>query len=202
MNKIQTTAHVIFLSTLLTAFAAHPETSATKPMMIVTVSGQEVMTNSDTGKAIQDKLKSAQEKLAAPLQKEGEKLQKEDQEIAEKEKSGKLDKNELEFAKRELGLKIQKLQAEGQKVEAKLGEMYQKEMGKFEGLFKDTVKELAEQHNWDIVLMEEQVLYVNKKVISKTSSVIKKLDEKTKAANLAKKQALEKELEKEEKSKK
>ena len=206
MNNIQQTTRLVFLSVILTTSFANGSSAASsgsKVTVIATVSGQEVMINSDTGKSIQEKLKSAQEKLAAPLQKEGEKLQKEEQEIAEKEKSGKLDKSELEFAKREFGLKIQKLQAEGQKVEAKLGEMYQKEMGKFEGLVKDTIKELAQQNNWDIVLMEEQAVYVNKKAVSKTSEVMKKIDEKTKAANLAKKQALEKELEKEEsKSKK
>ncbi len=195
MNKVSI-KNIIFCTIFsATGFmqASSAAPSGSKSVVIVTVSGQEVMTNSETGKSVQDKLKSAQEKLAAPLQKEGEKLQKEDQEIADKEKSGKIDKSELEFAKRELGLKIQKLQAEGQKVEAKLGEMYQKEMGKFESSIKETIKELAQQNNWDIVLMEEQAVYVNKKAVSKTSDVIKKLDEKTKAANLAKKQALEKE---------
>lgn len=196
MNTKQTTTGFIFFAIFFMTNIANAEASTGKTITIVTVSGQEVMMNSETGKAVQDRLKAAQEKLAAPLQKEGEKIQKEDQDLAAKEKNGKIDKSELEFAKRELGLKIQKLQAEGQKIEAKLGEMYQKEMGKFETSVKETIKELAQQHNWDVVLMEEQVVYVNKQAVSKTSLVIKKLDEKTKAANLAKKQALEKDAQK------
>ena len=205
MNRKQTTTNFMFLSIFFVTNIARAEpsvaSSSSKSIMIVTVSAQEVSMNSETGKAVQERLKAAQEKLTLPLQQENEKIQKKDEELAAKEKSGKVDKSELEFNKRELALQIQKLQAEGQKVEAKLTEMYQKEMSKFEASVKETIKELAEQNNWDIVLMEEQAVYVNKKAVSKTSMVIKKLDEKTKAANLAKKQALEKDMQKDTMSK-
>ncbi|MBP6892548.1 OmpH family outer membrane protein [Candidatus Babeliales bacterium] len=200
MNRTSTTTGFMFFSIFFMTNIVYADASSasfgSKATVIVTVSGQEVMMNSETGKAVQDRLKSAQEKLAAPLQKEGEKIQKKDQEIAAKEKDPKADKSALEFEKRELGLQIQKLQAEGQKIEAKLGEMYKKEMAKFENSVKEAIEYLAKTHNWDIVLMEEQVVYVNKKVVSKTSEVIVELDKKTKAANLAKKQALEKDMQK------
>jgi Skp family chaperone for outer membrane proteins len=197
MNRISTaTSFMVFSVFFMTNLVNADASSGSKATVIVTVSGQDVMMNSETGKAVQERLKSTQEKLAAPLQKEGEKIQKKDQELAAKEKDPKADKSALEFEKRELGLQIQKLQAEGQKIEAKLGEIYKKEMGKFENSVKETIEYLAKMHNWDIVLMEEQVVYVNKKAVSKTAEVIAELDKRTKAANLAKKQALEKDMQK------
>ncbi len=200
MNRVSTTTSFILVSIFSVVNFANAGSSAassgSKATIIATVSGQEVMMNSETGKAVQDHLKSAQEKLAMPLQKEGEKIQQKDQEIAAKEKDPKSDKSALEFEKRELALQIQKLQAEGQKVEAKLGEMYKKEMSKFENSVKETIEHLAKINNWDIVLMEEQAVYVNKKAVSKTLQVITELDKRTKAANLAKKQALEKDAQK------
>ncbi|OGB86041.1 hypothetical protein A3J41_00025 [candidate division TM6 bacterium RIFCSPHIGHO2_12_FULL_38_8] len=188
MNMAKITTSFIFLSLFQATNFLH---AGAKPTIIVTVSGQEVMMTSDTGKAVQERLKEAQSKLAAPLQKEGQAIQAKEQKIIDKEKDPKSDKSALEFEKRELGLQIQKLQAEGQKIESKLSEMYQKEMSKFEGLVKDTIKELAQRNGWDLVIMEEQTVYVNKKAISKTSDVIVELDKRAKAASLAKKQALE-----------
>lgn len=193
MNKIKTTTSLLCISIVsCTNFlCAEAESSKNKIVVIATVSGQEVMMNSDTGKTIQERLRSAQEKLATPLQKESEVIQAKQQKIIEKEKDSKADKSAIDFEKRELGLQIQKLQAEGQKVEEKLGEMYKKEMGKFEAAVKESIKDLAQRYGWDLVLMEEPAVYVNKKAISKTAEVITELDRRTKAANLAKKQALE-----------
>ena len=193
MNRINIATSFIIFSMLQATNFLHAENKAT---LIVTVSGQEVMMNSETGKSIQERLKDAQTKLAAPLQKEAQTIQTKEQKINDKEKDPKSDKNSLEFEKRELTLQLQKLQAEGQKIEAKLSEMYQKEMAKFESLFKDTVKDLAQRNGWDIVLMEEQSVYVNKKAVSKTSEVIAELDKRAKAAVLAKKQAVENDMKK------
>ena len=188
MNIKKVTTGLVFVSMFQVSSFLNAENKAT---VIVTVSGQEVMMTSETGKAVQERLKEAQAKLAAPLQKEGQAIQAKEQKIIDKEKDPKSDKSALEFEKRELGLQIQKLQAEGQKIEAKLSEMYQKEMSKFEALVKDTIKELAQRSGWDLAIMEEQAVYVNKKAISKTSDVIAELDKRAKAASLAKKQALE-----------
>jgi Skp family chaperone for outer membrane proteins len=190
---VKTTTNLLLFSLLQASVLVNAES---KPTAIVTVSGQEVMMNSDTGKAVQDRLKDAQTKLAAPLQKEGQAIQAKEQKLIDKDKDPKSDKSALEFEKRELGLQIQKLQAKGQEIETKLSEMYQKEMGKFEALVKETIKELAQKHAWDIVLMEEQAVYVNKKAVSKTTEVIAELDKRAKAANLAKKQALENDMKK------
>lgn len=199
MNSAKTTRNLLLFSLLQVSAFINAEGKATT---IVTVSGQEVMMNSDAGKAVQDRLKDAQTKLAAPLQKEGQAIQDKEQKLIEKDKDPKSDKSALEFEKRELGLQIQKLQAEGQKIETKLSEMYQKEMGKFEASVKETIKDLAQKHSWDIVLMEEQAVYVNKKAVSKTTEVIAELDKNVKAANLAKKQALENDMKKDVASKK
>lgn len=197
MNIIKTTTNLLCLSVFaLTSFVCAEEVSKNKVVVIVTVSGQEVMMTSDTGKAVQDRLKAAQEKLASPLQQEAEIIQSEQQKIIKEDQDSNADKGALEFKKRELALKMQKLQAEGQKVEEKLGEMYKKEMAKFEASVKEVIASLAQRHGWDIVIMEEQTVYVNKKSVSKTVEVIAELDARTKAANAAKKQALEKDAKK------
>ncbi|MCX5924210.1 MAG: OmpH family outer membrane protein [Candidatus Dependentiae bacterium] len=184
---------------------------------IVAISGQKVIADSEAGKAIQSKLQSEQEKLAKPLQEDekkaqakGQKLQAEkdalDVEVADFEKNAKMlseqarqskieslqDRGQkLEDGKRDLDRMVQKLQADAKKVEAKMQAVYQKEMGNFDALVKDVIKEIAQREGWDIVLMEEALVFVNPSV-SKTNLVITELDKKVKALNKAKKEAAEK----------
>lgn len=191
---------------------------------IITISGQKVMTDSDTGKAIQLKIQDEQKKLTTPLQIEEKRIQDLEKKLmADKDNLEKdfteLDKSakmlaaeareqkaealrdralKYEDMKRELERMIQKFQAEAGKIEKKITDLYQKEMGKLDALVKETIKELAEKNNWEIVLMEESVVFASPKV-SKTSMVIEELDKKAKSINQAKKQALEKELNKTEK---
>lgn len=190
MNASKTTLTALFFS-CFSMLAVAEELSKSKSMSVVTVSLQKVMMDSDTGKALQDRVKAEQVKLATPLQKKGEEIQVKQEKIIAKDKDVNFDKSALDFEKRELALEIQKIQAEGQKLEAQLYEMQQKEMTKFQTLVTDTIKDLAVENNWDLVVAEEQVLYA-KPGISKTKDVIAKLDSKVKASNLAKKQALEK----------
>lgn len=182
----------IFLISLISATIFCDDALKSKHTTIVTVSLQKVMMESETGKAIQESLQAEQQKLAAPLQAKAEALQAKQDKIMTQEKDGKLDRETLEFEKRQLGLEMQKIQAEGQKIEAKLYEMQQKEMVKFQELVTQTISSLAATHGWDIVLAEEQSVYVNP-ALSKTKIVIAELDKRAKAAKLAKKEALEKE---------
>lgn len=207
-----------FLNAETVALTAEKTTKENKSnTVIVTVSGQKVMLESETGKSIQTRLQTEQQKLAAPLQAEEKKLREKEQKLIETKERldrdvAEFDKNsksltaeernkkieslqeraqKLEDDKRDLDRMVQKLQAEARKLEAKMGEVYKKEMAKFEALLQETIKELAQIHHWDIVLMEEAVVFAHQSV-SQTKKVIAKLDEKAKAANLAKKQALEK----------
>lgn len=190
MNVVKTTLTVLVFSLLPVCLAAE-EASKSKSMNVATVSLQKVMMESDTGKALQDRVKAEQVKLATPLQKKGEEIQAKQERIMAKDKDANSDKSALEFEKRELALEIQKIQAEGQKLEAQLYEMQQKEMTKFQALVTDAIADLAVENDWSLVVAEEQVLYA-KPGISKSKDVIVKLDSKVKSANLAKKQALEK----------
>lgn len=191
---------------------------------IITISGQKVMTDSETGKTIQLKLQDEQKKLTAPLQAEEKKIQDLEKKLmadkdglekdfteldkaakalsveAKEQKAEGLRDRALKFEdkKRELDRLIQKFQADAGKVEKKMTDMYQKEMGKLDTLVKETIKELAQKNGWEIVLMEESVVFASPKV-SKTPMVIEELDKKTKAMNQSKKQALEKEVTKIEK---
>jgi len=188
---------------------------------IITISGQKVMTESETGKTIQSKLQEKQKDLAAPLQSEEKKIQDLERKlIADKESLEKdfvdLDKAsktlsaeirdqkaealrdraiKFEDKKRDFDRLVQKLQADARKVETKMSELYQKEMAKLDNLVKDSIKDLAQKNNWDIVMMEESVVYSNPKN-SKTSLVIEDMDKKAKALIQAKKQTLEKDMNK------
>lgn len=192
--------------------------------LIVTISGQKVMTDSETGKTIQEKLQEEQKKLTTPLQIDEKKIQDLEKKLMADKDSLEKDFSELDKAskmlsaeareqkaealrdralkfedkKRELDRMIQKFQADAQKIEKRMTDMYQKEMGKLDGLVKETIKDLAQRNGWEIVLMEESVVFASPKV-SKTPMVIEELDKKAKSLNQAKKQALEKELTKVEK---
>lgn len=212
---------VLYFATFFTGLYAESTTLAAKANgLIVTISGQKVMTESETGKAIQVKLQDEQKKLTAPLEKDKNVLQGLEKKLtetkkaietqyAEFEKTSKMLSAEareqkaegfrdsalkFEDMQQEFNRKAQSFEASAQKVEKKMNDLYQKEMTKLDGLVKQTINELAQKHGWEIVLMEESVVYANPKS-SKTSMVIEELDKKTKALNQAKKQALEKEIE-------
>lgn len=85
----------------------------------------------------------------------------------------------------------QKLQAEAKKVEAKMQALYQKEMGAFDAMVKETIQEVAQAQGWYLVLMQEALVYSHPSK-SKTEMIIAELNKKTKALNQAKKQAIEK----------
>jgi len=209
---------------MITAYFATLFTFVNAETMI-TISGQKVMGESETGKAIQFKLQEKQKDLATPLQAEEKKIQDLEKKLMSDKESLEKDFAELDKAskslsaevrdqkaeglrdramkfedtKREFDRLVQKLQAEARKVEAKMSELYQKEMTKLDSLVKDTIKDLAQKSNWDVVIMEESVVYANPK-ISKTNMVIEELDKKAKQLNQAKKQTLEKDMNKPEKA--
>ncbi len=202
----------IFAIMLLVPFATIDAT-----VSIVTVSGQKVMTESTTGKEMQEKLQREHKKIAEPLEKSQEELQKSETSLKKLQDTlqtefSKFDTNaktmpiderekkqielqdkalDFETKKRTFERDTAKLQVDARKIEGKMSELYQAEMMKLDKLVKDTIKEEAEKVAWDLVLMEESVMYASPK-ISKTSIIMEKLDAKTKAAKMAKKEALEK----------
>jgi len=208
-KKIMITAYFTTLFTIVNA-----ET-------IITISGQKVMGESETGKTIQLKLQEKQKDLTTPLQAEERKIQDLEKKLMSDKESLEKDFTDLEKAskslspdardqkaeglrdraikfedtKREFDRLVQKLQVDARKIEAKISELYQKEMAKLDSLVKDTIKDLAQKNNWDIVMMEESVVYSNPKN-SKTNLVIEELDKKAKQLNQAKKQTLEKDMNK------
>ena len=212
MNNLQS-RKIIFSLFLVAPFAISSE-----ELKIVTISGQEVMTKSETGKKVQDKMANEQERLTKTLKSEEESVKKAEKnlmkeqedlqkdfadfdknakmmsaESREKKQSDLQDKAiKFDDNKRNFERDVAKLNAEGQKIQTKLSELYQKEMTKLDDFVKKTIKEEAEKNKWDLVLMEESIMYASPK-ISKTSMIVEKLDAKTKAMNLAKKEAIEKE---------
>lgn len=214
MKNAQTIANLALMTLIIVPTIIHCEMPAKKSLDIVTVSGKQVMMESETGKAIQDRLQKVQTDMATPLTTEEKKIRDKEQKLlklkegfdkdaTEFEKTAKNLSNEeltqkaeafqdrkvkLEDEKRELDRMIQKLQAEARRVEAKMGEIYQQEMSKFEKILNETIQHLANLHGWNIVMMEENLVFSN---VSKTKEVIAELDKKAKAANQAKKQALE-----------
>jgi len=166
----------------------------------------------------QEKLTKPLQEEDKKLQAKGQKLQAEKEalgaEVAEFEKNAKMlseqarqskidslqDRGQkLEDGKRELDRMAQKLygnpnlniEGDVQKVEAKIQAVNQKEMGIFDTLVREVIKEVAHREGWDIVLMEENIVFVNPSVL-KTNLVIAELDKKVKALNKAKKEAAEK----------
>ena len=217
MNNLQYNK-TFFAVCLLVPFATH--TDSLSSTRIITVSGQKVMSESTTGKAMQERLQREHKKVSEPLEKaqqdliKSEKTLKDLQDNLQKEftkfdsdaktmsaeardkKQVELQDKALDFdsKKRTFERDATKLQNDARKIEGKMSEMYQTEMNKLDTLVKSTIKEEAEKNNWELVLMEESVMYASPK-ISKTDAIISKLDEKIKAINMAKKEAIEKKSE-------
>lgn len=219
--NIMSSNRTIFALMLLVPFAIINTTSANSiDESIVTVSGQRVMTESQTGKEMQEKLQREHKKIAEPLEKAQIELQaaenhlknlqdtlqkeftkfdteaKTMSESAREKKQIELQDKGLDFEtkKRTFERDAAKLQADARKIEAKMSEMYQAEMMKLDKLVKETIAEEAKKRGWKVVLMEESVMYADSS-ISRTDIIIQALDAKTKAAKLAKKEALEKKSE-------
>lgn len=206
----------LFSLTQASTGQAHQTKLDTGESSIVCISGQRVISESQFGQDIQSRLQAEQEKLTKPLQAEEKRIQERAQKleseksaldgtVADFEKNAKTLTTEsraqkleqlqeraqkIEDEKRELDRMWQKLQAEAKKVESKMQSLYQQEMGKLDALVKTTISEMAQQFGWKIVLMEEQLVFASPNS-SKTKEVIAKLDEKYKAAKLAKKEAVE-----------
>ncbi|MBI2344755.1 OmpH family outer membrane protein [Candidatus Dependentiae bacterium] len=206
----------------LTVFLSHANfteniTTSIDDNGIVTISGQKVMTESLTGKAMQEKLQREQKKVSQPLEQaqqeviKSEKTLRELQEELQREftkfendsktmsndarekKQIELQDKALDFEgkKRVFERDTTKLQADARKIEMKMNELYQNEMTKIDTLVKATIEEEAKKRGWKIVLMKESVMFAASKT-DQTDVIIKALDEKTKALNMAKKEAIEK----------
>lgn len=168
--------------------------------IVVTVNGQQLTQSSNLGKEINEKLLSEKEKLSKPLQDDEKKIMAKEQELQQKQKdlskeAEEINKSSLlsqeakqrkfeeleEKARRltedkaELERLIKRLQADAKRVEGKIGQMYQEEMGKFDSTIKTTIRTLSAKEGWDIVLMEESIVYAGPSV-SKTEIVIKELN--------------------------
>ncbi len=219
MNILQS-RKTIFTLFLVAPFAVNADVMHSG-INIVTISGQEVMTGSETGKKLQETMQRKQNEFAEPLKKEEEAVKKSEKALMDLQESlqkefAEFDKNaktmsaetrekkqndlqdkaiKFDDSKRKFERDVAKLNAEGQKIQTKMSELYQKEMTKLDAFVKSTIKEEAEKNKWDLVLMEESIMYASPK-ISKTKMIVEKLDAKTKAQNLAKKEAIEKAHEK------
>ena len=126
----------------------------------------------------------ARNKKMEPLQAQGQEL------MDEKRKFDRMVQS-FEDEGIEFGRMQQKLKADAEKINAKMQGMYQKEMGAFDALLKETIQEVAQREGWYLVLMQEALIYSHPSK-SKTDIIIAELNKKTKAINLAKKQSIEK----------
>lgn len=194
------TALLYALLALVSSERAAASTSKNSGTTVVTISGQKVIQLSDTGKKIQKKLQNEQDALAKPLQKDENTIRTKEKELQDKKR--KLDKEAeeistskilsqdakqrkyeelqdqvriLEEDKAELDRLVKRLQTDAKRVEAKMSQMYQEEMTEFDKKIKSLIEEVADREGWDIVLMEESVVYASSKV-SKTDAIIKEID--------------------------
>ena len=201
MNRTKAALLVTF-AYFLSAHMIHSE-SATKHStgtIVVTIKGQDVVQLSKAGQKINKKLQDEQDRLSKPLQKKEQEIKEKEQKLLETKK--KLDKefeeltknsllsNEakqrkfeelqdkarnLEEDKSEIERLIKHLQNDAKRLDAKMSQMYQEEMGKFDAKIKDIIRKVAKREGWDIVLMEESVVFASESV-SKTDIIVKELD--------------------------
>lgn len=186
---------------------------------VVTINGQKIIKDSKIGKQINDELMAEKDKLAKPLLADEQHIMQKDQQLQKNKQD--LDKEAsevttstllsdeakqrkieglqekarlLEKDKAELELLVKQIQQDAKRLESKMQQMYQEKMGKFDAKIKEVIKSIAATEGWDVVLMEEQVVYAGPSV-SKTDVIIAKLD----GDSSSKASGLEKELKKDEK---
>jgi len=167
---------------------------------VVVVKGGDVVQKSKKGKEVHAKLTEAQKKLSEPLEKDEQKIKEKERKLIEEKK--KLDKEVEEIQKNSLlsndakqrkfdDLKdrarhleedkaeperlIKRLQADAQRLNERMSQMYQEEMGKFDAKIKEVIKRVAKHEGWDLVLMEESIVFANEDIV-KTDMIIKELD--------------------------
>lgn len=185
------------------AFALAFATTSTFTISIVTVKGSQVIKESQRGIAINEKLQKEEKRLTPNLNNLRSKLEKKEAEILKKQKA--LNEKAKEFEKSapllsdeakqrkfeslqeekrvideeasELQRLGRKYNAEAQRVKEKLDKLNEKELVSFNDEIKETIEEAANEFNWDIVLMEESVVFSSKKV-NKTKVVIDRLNKK------------------------
>jgi Skp family chaperone for outer membrane proteins len=75
---------------------------------------------------------------------------------------------------------MRKAHEEAKKVDAKLDQIYRKELAAFEQSIKDTIQELRKEHNWDFVSAKESFLATSD-AVDKTDLVMKKVNAKEEA---------------------
>ena len=85
------------------------------------------------------------------------------------------EKRKLEEAAHDLQRAMQKLNDEFKRIQQKLKMSYQEKMAEFDKEVKETIQALAIENGWDIVLMQESLVYSSAKV-DVTDTVIAKLD--------------------------
>ena len=178
--------------------------------IVVTISGQTVVQKSKIGQKVQKKLQEEQEHLSKPLQEDEKRIRIKEQELLKKKQELDKDAEEitnnkllsqdakqrkfeglqdrvrvLEEDKAELERLAKRLQADAKRLEGKMSQLYQEEMSKLDVQIRDIIKDVAAREGWDIVLMEEAVVYAAPSV-SKTDVIIKELDELDKKNNTPK----------------
>lgn len=168
---------------------------------IVTVEGMRVIKKSNRGQEIEKKLLKEEKRLANPLNQLKEKLQKKEAEILKKQKEFNKKAKELEDSAKILSEEaqnraVEQLQEEKQTIEEeaselqRLGRKYntetqhvkdrltkinEKEMTSFNEEITQTIQEVAKEFGWDIVLMQESLVYSAPKV-DKTDIIIERLN--------------------------
>ncbi len=190
--------------------------------VVVTINGQKVIHTSKAGQEINEKLLKEKDHLSKPLQEDEKNIIKKEQELQSKKKN--LDKEAEEVSKNsllstdakqrkydelqeqarrleedraELERLIKRFQSDAKRLEGKMSQMYQEEMSKFDATIKDTIKTLSIKEGWDIVLMEESIIYSSPST-SKTDVLVKELDNRHQSSHKTSAAQLEKELKKDE----
>lgn len=178
--------------------------------IVVTISGQTVVQKSKIGQKVQKKLQEEQESLSKPLQEDEKRIRIKEQELLKKKQELDKDAEEItnnkllspeakqrkfeelqervrmfEEYKAELERLAKRLQADVKRLEGKMSQLYQDEMSKLDVQIRDIIKDVAAREGWDVVLMEEGVVFAAPSV-AKTDVIIKELDDLDKKNNAPK----------------
>lgn len=158
--------------------------SEEKPLVVRVVEGRRVVSETAEGKDVEARLMETRNKLDKEIKSLDKEIEKGVNDL--KSRARTVDQEILEKDQEKLKELAKAREAKAEAAQGKFEKAFNRELGKFNVKIKETITELAEEKNWDVVSLKEsgEIIYTSKRADA-TDEVIKKHDNKYKAVKTA-----------------
>lgn len=160
------------------------KSSEEKPLVVRVVEGRRVVSETAEGKDVEARLMETRNKLDKEIKSLDKEIEKGVNDL--KSRARTVDQEILEKDQEKLKELAKAREAKAEAAQGKFEKAFNRELGKFNVKIKETITELAEEKNWDVVSLKEsgEIIYTSKRADA-TDEVIKKHDNKYKTVKTA-----------------